>query len=178
VVFSGQSFLERFSLRPPWRRRQWSEGAGDQHPRHDGEIADECVGRLHPGVWPIGAVDRHLDAARKLLRRHAARQRKTLLAADPLDRRRTVGGVKAGIFLVEVARLQQMFGEQLLDMGRTVERGDELLKPRGNSGDQDIGQAAAGLFLGARRRDSAASARSCSRSITARNSASLDLKWW
>ena len=46
-----------------------------------------------------------------------------------------------------------MFGEQLLDMRRAVERRDELPEPRGHPGDQNIGKAAAGFFRGVRRRD-------------------------
>ncbi len=58
-----------------------------------------------------------------------------------------------GIFLVDVAGLQQMLGEQLFDMGRALERRDQLPDPRGDLGDQDVGEAAAGLFGGLARRD-------------------------
>ena len=109
---------------------------------------------------------------------HVFGKHELLLAADPLDRGRDLLAHSSGrIFLVEVARLQQMFGEQLFDMGRTVERREHLPEPRGDLGHDDIGKAAAGLlrplFAAA---ISAASASSYSRSITARNSASLDLK--
>jgi hypothetical protein len=46
-----------------------------------------------------------------------------------------------------------MFGKQLLDVRRTVERRNELPHPRGNPGHQDIGQAAAGLLSGSGRCD-------------------------
>jgi hypothetical protein len=59
-----------------------------------------------------------------------------------------------------------MFGEQFLDMGRAVERGGQLPELGRDRRDQNIGKAAALLLGGA----------SCSRSMTARNSASLDLK--
>ncbi len=64
-----------------------------------------------------------------------------------------MGRIEPGIFLVEVAGLQQMFGEQLLDMGRALERRDELPQPRGNPGDENVGEAAAGFLRGVRRRD-------------------------
>ena len=76
-----------------------------------------------------------------------------MLAAQPFDRRRAVSGVEAGVFLVEVARLSEMFGEQLLDMGRAVERRDELPEPRDDAGDENIGKAAAGLFRSVNSRD-------------------------
>ena len=46
-----------------------------------------------------------------------------------------------------------MFGKQFLDMGRAVERGDDLPEPPGELGDQDIGETAAGLLRGVCRRD-------------------------
>ena len=61
--------------------------------------------------------------------------------------------IERGIFLVEVARLHQMFGKQFLDMRRAVERGDERLQPAADLGDENVGEAAAGFLRGAGRRD-------------------------
>ncbi len=57
-----------------------------------------------------------------------------------------IGG---GVFLVEVAGLQQVLGEQLLDMGRAIERGGQLSELGGDRRDQDVGEAAAVVFGGA-----------------------------
>ena len=72
------------------------------------------------------AVDRHLDASREVAGGNASGEHEPLLAADPFDRRDTLLAIEAGIFLIEVAGLNQMLGKQLLDMGRAFERGDEL----------------------------------------------------
>ena len=69
-----------------------------------------------------------------------------LLAADARNGRGKLLRISGGIFLVEVAGLQQMFGEQLLDMGRAIERLGQLAELRADGGDEDIGKAAA-LFL-------------------------------
>src|SRR5205085_4322176 len=55
--------------------------------------------------------------------------------------------------LVEVARLQEMFGEQFLDMGRAVERSGQLPELGGDRRDENISKAAALLLGGAGRRD-------------------------
>ena len=59
--------------------------------------------------------------------------------------------MRGRVFLVEVAGLREMFGEQLLDMGRAVERLGQLPELGGDRGDDDIGEAAAGFLRGARR---------------------------
>ena len=64
------------------RLRRRTDGAGDQRAQHDLQIPQEGVGRLHRGVGGFGAVERHLDAAREIARRHAGIQREALLAAD------------------------------------------------------------------------------------------------
>ena len=46
----------------------------------------------------------------------------------------------------EVARLQQMLGEQFLDMRRALERGDELRQPCRQPRDQDIGEPESGFL--------------------------------
>jgi hypothetical protein len=71
-----------------------------------------------------------------------------LLAADARDRRGELIRIERGIFLVEVAGLQQVLGEQLLDMGRSIERGGQLPELCGDGTDEDIGQAATGVFRG------------------------------
>jgi len=76
-----------------------------------------------------------------------------LLAADPFDRRATLRDIEPGIFLIEIAGLDQMFGEQLLDVGRAVERSDHLPEPPGKLGYQDVGKTSTGLLRGVCRRD-------------------------
>ena len=129
------------------RLRCRAHGARDQHAQHDFQILQEGIGRLHRGVGGFRAVDRHLDAACKLARCHAGAQRQALLAADARNGRGKLLGIQGGVFLVEVARLQEMFGEQFLDMGRAVERSGQLPEFRADRRDQNIGKAAA-LFLG------------------------------
>ena len=124
----------------------------------------------------LGAVDRHFDATRKLAGFHAVADRQVLLAADPFNRCRRLRRIECGIFLVEITRLDQMLGKQFLDMWRALERGDEVPSRPPTSARIDVGKAAARFFPGRRRRTGRRKRASYTRSITARNSASLDLK--
>src|SRR5205823_6190473 len=66
---------------------------------------------------------------------------------DACDDRGKQLGIGGTVFLVEVARLQEMFGEQFLDMGRAIERSGQLPELGGDRRDQNVGKAAA-LLLG------------------------------
>ncbi len=56
---------------------------------------------------------------------NASREHQPLLAADPFDGRDHLRVIEAGIFLVEVAALNQMLGKQFLDVRRALERSDQ-----------------------------------------------------
>ena len=103
-------------------------------------------------------------------------QHELLLAADPFDGRDHLLRIEAGIFLIDVAALNQMLGKQFLDMGRALERGAsaEPAVTRATRISARLPPAFSAAFAAA---ISAARAFSYSRSMTARNSASLDLKW-
>src|SRR5229473_2239621 len=101
----------------------------------------------------FGPADGHLDAAGQAAGGHVFGKDQPLLAADPFDRRDQLLAIETGMFLIEIAGLDQMLGEQLLDMRRAVERRDELPEPRCNLGYQDIGETASGLVGGVCRRD-------------------------
>ena len=93
-------------------------------------------------------MERHLDAAREISRAHAGCENEPLLAAGAFDRRGQLPGLEGCVLLIEVAGLREMFGEQLLDMGRALQWRDQLGEPRGDFGNQYIGEVAAGLFRG------------------------------
>ena len=104
------------------------------------------------GISGFGAVDRHLDVSRKIARRRGI-EREVLFAADACDRFHELLGIGGGVFLVEVAGLQQMFGEQFLDMGRAIERGGQLPELGADRRHEDVGEAAAFVLGGAGRGD-------------------------
>ena len=172
----GTAFFAGFGLAARGFARR-AHGAGDQRAQHDFQILQEGLRRLHRGVGGFGAVDRHLDAACKIARRHAGIENEALLAADARDRRGKLLRIGGGVFLVEVARLQR-------DVRRTVPRHGASRRARRPTARAcaatDATRISARLppcFSAAPAAAiSAASASSCSRSMTARNSASLDLK--
>ena len=135
------------------RLRRQTGRAGHQRSQHDFKILEEGLGRLHRRMHGFGPADGHLDAAGEAAGGHVFGKAQPLLAADPFDRRDQLLAIETGMFLIEIAGLDQMLGEQLLDMRRAVERCDELPEPRGNFGYQDIGETASGLVGGVCRRD-------------------------
>ncbi len=96
---------------------------------------------------PLNAISMHRAKSRAVMpwpsTSRCLRQTRSIVAANCV-------GIAGGIFLIEVAGLREMFGEQLLDMGRAVEWGDQLAEPRGDFGDEYVGKVAAGLFRGVR----------------------------
>ena len=97
------------------------DGAGDQRAHHGVDIAQEGFRRLHRGIRRLGAMDGKLDIAGEFCRRHAGGEREFLAADGAADGGGDLRVVQHGVMLVEIARLDQMFGEQLLDMRRTGE---------------------------------------------------------
>src|SRR5258708_27134396 len=120
--FGAGGFFRDFWL---YRTQLWRrpDGAGDQRSQHDFKISKEGVGRLHLWVHGLAPVDRHLDASPELAGRNS--EDEPLLAADPFDGRDALRRIEAGIVLIEVARAHQMLRDQLLEMGRDIQRSNQ-----------------------------------------------------
>ena len=148
VLISGLLFYERGGrIWWIWRFRLCGcGGAGNQRAHHGVDVAQKGIRRLHRWMRRLGAVHRKLDIAGEFCRRHAGGERNLVAADRAADRCRDLCIVQHGIMLVEVARLDEMFGEQLLDMRRTGEGRDHRLQPRCRERNHDVGQRLAGAL--------------------------------
>ena len=151
----------RRSACAPWRRRSRRKASAG------------CI----EGYADFGAVDRNLDIAARASPRVMPAAARVSCGGSRLDRGGDLRVVTRRVMLVEIARLAA-------DVRRTAPRhaASPRTRPMNVLSRADAraitmsGSPSAACSAAAAAAVSAASARSCTRSITARNSASLDLK--